>query len=285
MWLFYTYMIMKQKQYISYFITELDGTKQEMLIAMLDDFGFDGFEQMDNGISANAIIDSIDEVGVEAYLAEQQLSFTKEIVAEQNWNEQWEQSFEPIVVGDFCSVRAAFHQPVAGVQHEIIITPKMSFGTGHHATTYMMMQAMQGIDFTNKTVTDYGTGTGILAILAEKMGAIAVEAIDYDDWCIENGTENIAANNCHCITLQKADSIKTAKSADIILANINKNVILDNLGAMRQKLKEDGLLLLSGLLAADELDITAATVRLNLHQRQIIHRNGWICILFSVKQD
>lgn len=272
---------MEQKQYISYLIAEPDIAMQELLIAMLDDFGFTGFEQNDDGISANALAITVDEGAVETYLKQHQLSFVKEIIAEQNWNEQWEQSFEPIVVDNFCAVRASFHQPVAGVQHDIIITPKMSFGTGHHATTYMMMQAMREISFAGKTVIDFGTGTGILAILAEKMGATSIEAIDYDEWCIENGAENIEANSCSHIVLEKADDIKSAKPADIILANINKNVILDNFDAMWQKIRASGLLLISGLLAADEQDILQAAKQQNLQQRQILHRNGWLCILFS----
>ena len=278
---FFVILIMNQKQYISYFITEPDSTTQDLLIAILDDFGFTGFEQNDTGISASALVEVIHESEVEAYLLEHRLPFTKEYIAEQNWNQQWEQSFEPIVVDRFCAVRASFHKPVAGVQYEIVITPKMSFGTGHHATTYMMMEAMQKIEFTGKTVIDFGTGTGILAILAEKMGATSVEAIDYDEWCIENGTENIETNNCDRILLKKADDISNTQPADIILANINKNVILDNLSTMKHKLNPNGILLLSGLLTADEQDINLAAAQLNLQQRQILHRNGWVCILFS----
>jgi ribosomal protein L11 methyltransferase len=272
---------MNQKEYITYTIDEPITEKQEVWIAMLADLGFNGFEQSDKTLAATGEKGELDEAAIETFFQENDLLYSKQVIEEQNWNAEWERSFEPIIVDDFCAVRAAFHQPVQGVQHEIIITPKMSFGTGHHATTYMMMQTMQKIDFTGKTVVDFGTGTGILAILAEKMGAAVVEAIDYDEWCIENGTENIEANHCQRIVLKKADDIKGAQKADIILANINKNVILDNFSAMKEKLNDGGIVLVSGLLATDEQDINAAAVKNNMEQRQIVHRNGWVCILFS----
>lgn len=271
-----------KRQYLNYTIDEPITDKQEIWIAMLEDLGFTGFEQKEKTLTATGEKGELDEAAIETFFQENDLLFTKEVIAEQNWNEQWEQSFEPIIVDAFCAIRATFHQPVNNVEHEIIITPKMSFGTGHHATTYMMLQAMQGINFSGKSVIDFGTGTGILAILAEKMGAAQVEAIDYDDWCIENGTENIEANHCYHITLKKAADITDAIKADIILANINKNVILDNFSAMKEKLNTGGVLLVSGLLAADENVITAVAVQNKLEQRQIFHRNGWVCILFSL---
>ncbi len=125
-----------------------------------------------------------------------QLSFSKTIIEETNWNQVWESNFDPVIVDDFVAVRAHFHEPIKNVQHEIVITPKMSFGTGHHATTYMMMQQMRELDFAGKNVFDFGTGTGVLAILAEKLGAQKVIAIDNDDWSIENADENVKRNNC-----------------------------------------------------------------------------------------
>jgi ribosomal protein L11 methyltransferase len=122
-------------------------------------------------------------------------NFQSNTIPEQNWNEEWEQNFQPVVVDDFCAVRAHFHAPISTVKHEIIITPKMSFGTGHHATTYMMMQQMQNIDFNNKSVFDFGTGTGILAILAEKCGAKEIIAIDNDEWSYKNAEENLEMNS------------------------------------------------------------------------------------------
>jgi ribosomal protein L11 methyltransferase len=272
---------MTRKQYVHYEIEVSDAEQQEVVIADLEEYAFMGYEQTGTGLTADAVRGELNEAAVEAFLTGRQIRFNKQYIQEENWNEQWERSFEPIVVDDFCAVRAHFHPPIAGVQHNIIITPKMSFGTGHHATTYMMIQAMQQLDMKGKQVLDFGTGTGILAILAEKMGAQQVEAIDYDDWCIENGTENVVANQCQRITLRKDDNVQDARQADVILANINKNVILDNMGSMKSRLSETGSVLLSGLLQTDESEINNAALKHDLHQRQIIHRNGWICILFT----
>lgn len=273
---------MEAKQYISYIISEASVEKQEILIAELSDFGFDGFEQSESSLIANAPVDNMNKTEVESFLNRQGVPFTIQIIQEQNWNAQWEQSFEPIIIENFCVVRAAFHPPVEGVRYNIVVTPKMSFGTGHHATTYMMLQAMQHIIFTQKTVIDFGSGTGILAILAEMLGAEKITAIDYDDWCIENGTENVAANNCDRINIIKASGLEEVESADIILANINKHVILSSLPIMKLKLKEDGILLISGLLQADESEILQAALQIGFNKRNIRIRNGWLCICFSL---
>jgi ribosomal protein L11 methyltransferase len=276
---------MTRKQYVHYVIEALNAERQEVLIADLEEYGFMGYEQTGTSFTADAVKGEVDEVAVETFLTNQHVHFTKQYIQEENWNEQWEQSFEPIVVADFCAVRAHFHKPIDNVQHNVIITPKMSFGTGHHATTYMMIQAMQQLNLNGKQVLDFGTGTGILAILAEKMGAQQVEAIDYDDWCIENGTENVVANQCHRINLRKADNVQDAHQADVILANINKNVILENMSALKAKLAATGSVLLSGLLQTDEVEVNAAALKYDLHQRRIIHRDGWICILFTPSTD
>ena len=272
---------MSKKYYRNYTIMEPDTEKQEILIAQLTDFGFEGFEQKDESVVASAPVTAIDEKEVQGFLTASNVKFDLENIEEQNWNAQWEQSFEPIVVEKFCAVRAAFHQPVPGVHYDIIITPKMSFGTGHHATTYMMLQAMQQIDFKGKSVIDFGSGTGILAILAEKTGAEKVQAIDYDDWCIENGRENIQANNCTHIDLIQASGLAEALPADILLANINKQVILSGLPLMKIKCKQNGILLISGILQADEPAIMGAATEAGFKKKHIWERNGWLCICFS----
>jgi ribosomal protein L11 methyltransferase len=173
--------------------------EQEILISLLSDFGATGFEQTDKEVIAY-----FDENNFESYEVNEIIkayTFTTAHIKEQNWNEVWERNFQPVVINNFCSVRAEFHPPASGVEHEIIITPKMSFGTGHHATTYMMIEQMKDIAFENKTVFDFGTGTGLLSILAEKLGAARVSAIDVDEWSITNARENIEKNNCsklHC---------------------------------------------------------------------------------------
>ena len=198
---------------------------------------------------------------------------------EQNWNAVWEQNFQPVIVEDFCAVRAHFHAPISNVQHEIIITPKMSFGTGHHATTYMMMQQMRSIDFRDKTVFDFGTGTGILAILAEKLGAAKITAIDVDDWSIENAKENFERNGCNRISVSLSSKLPQDQF-DIALANINRNVILQYMEQLLTIVKQEGLVLFSGLLAADEEDISKAAEQSGLRKTKRLERGGWISLLF-----
>ncbi|MEI9809072.1 MAG: 50S ribosomal protein L11 methyltransferase [Bacteroidota bacterium] len=212
---------------------------------------------------------------------QQKVSFNKTIIEETNWNQLWESNFDPVIVDDFVAVRADFHAPVKGVEHEIIVTPKMSFGTGHHATTYMMIQQMRQIDFTGKTVLDFGTGTGVLAILAEKLGAQKITALDHDDWSIDNAGENISRNNCKLIRLKKADTANVDNSCDIILANINKNVILDNFPVLVKQLAPGGILLLSGLLPGDQHDIFRKNDAYSLQLIQTTVRANWLCIKLS----
>ncbi len=248
---------------------------------MLQNFGFDGFEQTADSLIANGYKESLDEAGVDHYLTEAETIFSKSILEEENWNKMWESDFHPIIIDDFCAVRADFHPPISNVKYEVIITPKMSFGTGHHATTWMMMKAMEAIDCTGKSVIDFGAGTGILAILAEKMGAQRIIAIDYDDWCIDNGNENIVANNTQRVEMIKADNPDAAPQSDIILANINKHIILDNFQSLKRLLNTDGLLLISGILNDDEKDIVTMAHIVGLKVVTIIQRNDWLCIGFQ----
>ena len=269
------------KEYLSYKINESDPEKQEILVAMLQDFGFDGFEQTNTLLIANGCKETLNKAAVEDYLEKTNATYSKSILEEENWNKMWESDFPPIIIENFCAVRAGFHLPVKDVLYEIIIDPKMSFGTGHHATTWMMMKAMASIDFKGKSVIDFGTGTGLLAILAEKMGAKMVAAIDYDDWCIENGRENAAANNCHKINIIKADNLDGAAPSDIILANINKNIIMANFDSLKRLLKKEGQLLISGILKEDENDILTMTNFIGLKMVGYSERNGWLSIRFQ----
>jgi len=262
-------------------IAPVTPTQQEILIALLSEEGYEGFEELENTVKAYIPETLFNERGLKELLAQYEVAYQTIVIPEQNWNEVWESNFEPVTVDDFVTVRADFHPPVTGVLHEIVITPKMSFGTGHHATTYMMMQQMREIDFTNAVVFDFGTGTGILAILAEKLGAKTVFAVDNDHWCIENAGENIQRNNCSSIALELKDKVEIpAEGYDIILANINRNIILANLEPLAHSLKKGGKLLLSGLLSEDEAAILDAAERFPLIHQTTKNRDKWICMMF-----
>ncbi len=252
----------------------------ELLIPQLTEIGFEGFEELDHALLAFITEDDYSEQELMNILQPQHIFFNKTIIPKQNWNEVWESNFEPVIVDDFVGVRAHFHAPFENVQHEIVITPKMSFGTGHHATTYMVMQLMQHITFSGKTVFDFGTGTGILAILAEQLGAAQVLAVDYDDWCIQNATENIETNHCNKIEIQQLDSAKTGKEFEIVIANINKNILLDNTESLFLTTSKSGVLILSGLLQEDEQDILAAFVQEGFEHIKTILKNNWIAMQF-----
>ncbi len=253
---------------------------KDILIAQLSAIGFEGFEEERNLLKAFIPQEEYDELLLQPVMERSGAIYTTSVIKYKNWNEVWEAGFEPVIIENFCAVRAIFHKPVKGVEYEIIITPKMSFGTGHHATTYLMIKAMQSITIKGKSVFDFGTGTGVLAILAEKMGASTIEAIDIDEWSIENGRENLLQNQSQKIALYQSDEIISAKKFDIILANINRNIILQHLDGMHAHLSPGGILILSGLLIGDEKVICdkAKDFRLKLSSSE--ERESWICMQF-----
>ena len=254
---------------------------QELLISQLNEIGFSGFEQENNLLKSLILEEDFNEQEVVKLVAAHQLKYSIKIIPHQNWNALWESNFEPITVDDFVGVRAAFHQPIKNVQHEIIITPKMSFGTGHHATTFLVMQLMQHIDFKNKKVFDFGTGTGILAVLAEKLGATNILAIDYDDWCIENANENIIQNNCTKIEIVKADNAVVNRSFYIVIANINKNIIQDNFENLHNAAFTNAIIILSGLLKNDEEEILQLAQKKQWNHQKIVVKGDWIALQFN----
>ena len=256
---------------------EANERQQEILISQLEGLNANGFEQTDNYLLAYFAENNFDSYEVIQVL--QGYTYNVSTLEDQNWNKVWESNFQPVVVDDFCAIRADFHAPIPDVAFDIVITPKMSFGTGHHATTYMMLQQMRNMDIAGKTVFDFGTGTGILAILAEKLGATSISAIDIDDWSIENARENIERNGCSKIRVELSSAIP-ARSFDIILANINRNVILHYLPALKKAMRRDGLLLLSGLLSADEKEIVEACRKEGLECIKQTEKNTWISLLF-----
>lgn len=212
-------------------------------------------------------------------------SYTTTIIEEENWNATWEESFKPISIGDFCYIRAAFHPaPATPFRHEILITPKMSFGTGHHETTRLVIQQMQTLDFTNKTVFDFGTGTGILAVLASQLGATRITAIDNDKWSIENSRENIQSNHCNNIIVSDDDIVSVAEnntSFDIILANINRQILLKYMPQLKKLLLTDGYMIISGFLEEDIPLLQEAIKAHYLNEINTYMDNKWVCILLQ----
>jgi ribosomal protein L11 methyltransferase len=254
-------------RYIQVTIETRDEPESDMLVARLSQAGFEGFEEEPNKLHAFIPETLYDVSKIEKIIADikgladpYHTLFKTEFIEPRNWNEEWEKDFEPVVVDNFCAVRAHFHEPTPDVQYDLVITPKMSFGTGHHATTYMMIAAMKNMDLRNHSVLDFGTGTGVLAILACKLGAGSVLAIDSDEWSIENAIENLALNGCADVHIELKDSLSGTGQFDFILANINLSVILENIEIIRQHLNKSGVFIGSGVLESDEekIGITAA---------------------------
>jgi ribosomal protein L11 methyltransferase len=273
---------MELKKFIQLQFSDTDDVQKDQLIALLSDIGYIGFEELDNTLQAFISASDFNKDSLDAVLHIIPVGYKKSIIEEQNWNAEWERSFEPIIVNDFVGVRADFHQPIMGVKHDIIITPKMSFGTGHHATTFMMIEQMEAVDFNHKKVLDFGTGTAVLAIIAEKMGAESIDAIDNDAWSIENSLENLAANNCKRIQLLNAETIATGGLYDIILANINLHVILNQLTAIKAVAKNKSFILLSGFIKNDEEAMLIALQKLGIRQIKTIQKLDWICMLAEI---
>jgi len=260
--------------------TGSDADMKDMLVAILAGIGFEGFEEEKNFLKAFIPEKDFNESQLREITVQYEIPYSIAPIKYKNWNDIWEAGFEPVIIEKFCAVRATFHQPVNEVAYEIIITPKMSFGTGHHATTYLMLEAMKGLSMKGKSVFDFGTGTGVLAILAEKMGASEIEAIDIDEWSIENGKENLIQNLSKKILLYKSGQIATAGKFDIILANINRNIILQQMESMMAHLSPGGTIVLSGLLTSDEGVITAKAENVALKLLSLNERNSWICLQF-----
>ncbi len=264
---------------------EITSAEQsEILVAELSEINFYAFEEDKSILLAFIKEEDFNEEELNEIISRRNIAYTKSIIRETNWNTKWESEFEPIIIKDFVAVRAAFHKQITDVKHEIIITPKMSFGTGHHATTYLMLQQMQYINFSNKTVLDFGTGTGILAILAKKLGAKKVVAIDNDEWSINNAKENFKANNCHDIILLQKDNLdysdkKEFEKYDVILANINLNVIKGSINGFKKISHSSTQLLLSGFLQIDEQILINNSKEAGFLYKATTNKNGWISLL------
>ncbi|MFM7429274.1 MAG: 50S ribosomal protein L11 methyltransferase [Flammeovirgaceae bacterium] len=261
----------------------------EILMAEIAEAGFDTFMETDKGFEAyveekkfNAdLMDNIKE----KYREVNPLLFFYDQVKKQNWNEEWEKNLQPIIVDDRCLVRAEFHKIEKQYPYEIIITPKMSFGTGHHQTTYLMIQSQLDIDHTNKRVMDAGCGTAILSIMASKLKAKEVEAFDIDEWSVINGTENIQNNHCLNIHIHqgKIADMKFDGKFDLILANISKNILLSEMKSYANYLDAGGQLLISGFYMQDISDLLNEANKYHLSEVSRKERETWAAVLLEKK--
>jgi len=259
--------------------------QREILLARLSaDFGFESFLEEENLLEAwireDDMSDEI-EVQIDDELGGLFSDVRREMVQEENWNAKWEEEYEPVIVRDFCSVRASFHDPIESTQYDLVIDPKMSFGTGHHETTYMMIDAMSQIDFVEKEVLDLGCGTGVLGILAAKQGAAKVRMCDTDPLCLANSLENCMANGVHLPVKLGSIEVFQGKTHDVILANINRNALLNLMPQMAGLLHEGGHLLLSGILEQDIPSIETAAQNHGLTGVSISSRGEWRCLSFA----
>ena len=258
--------------------------ERDWLVSILGDYDFDGYEETNESIKGFVPTGKVDDAKVKGILADnefQHIDFSSAQLENKNWNEEWEKNFEPVVIAERVAIRAPFHQPF-NTKYEIIIEPKMSFGTGHHATTASMVALMLKENTAGKTVLDFGSGTGVLAIFAEKLKAANIVAIDNEEWAYHNCIENIERNGCVLITaIQGDDTFVFDKKFDIILANINRNVILKNMGYWKSLLNDNGVLMVSGILLNDEADIMRCAAACGLKLKDKLVNNGWLAISFQ----
>lgn len=258
-----------------------EGGAREVLMARLSGIGYEGFEETPEALITYIPETEYNNGDLEQVIDGGDIKYSIESIPQQNWNSQWEEHFQPVVVPGFCTIRADFHNLNIDTPHEIIITPKMSFGTGHHATTQLMMTQMRELNFKGKSVLDFGTGTGILAILARQLGAAGVLAIDNDEWSYQNALENVARNNCASIEVRQSSLDGIAGSFDFILANINRHILLQYMPAFPALLRSGGAILMSGLLVADRDVILPAVINEGLKPANEQELNGWIALLFT----
>ena len=276
--------------YIAYhFKIEPKDPGAEILLAELGELPFDSFVETEEGLSAYIPSnDNSTDLLNDIYIfnnPEFSISFQTEEIKQVNWNEEWEKNFEPINVDDLCYVRAPFHE-AKNVPYQIVIEPKMSFGTGHHETTFMMMKHLLNIDVTDMEVLDMGCGTAILAILALMKGAKHADAIDIDNWCYLNSIENAERNNITNIDVYEGDAELLADKTnkyDLVIANINRNILLNDMEAYAKTLKTGGIILFSGFYTEDIATIEEAANQQNMFLDFQLERNNWVSLKFIKK--
>ena len=256
--------------------------EQDLVVAVLSPLPMHGFEQRPHELIAHISTDAFD-----GDLLNEQLAFLPNppnyhirYQEEKNWNAQWEADYQPVIIGNFCGIRASFHAVISTVQYELIVHPQMSFGTGHHETTQLMVQLMKEEDFQTMEVLDMGTGTGVLGILAYKMGAKQVLCMDVDLWCVENALENCALNQTTGVEVRLREKMWRPESGqyDRILANINRNVLLKDIPSYVEGLREGGAMLLSGFYTRDCSQLLTLLKQLGMNEVQRISKNDWTAL-------
>ena len=267
-----------------HFAVEPKELGSEILVAELGELPFESFIESDSGIVAYIqkqfwtanVLDNLHILSSPEF----KISYTIEEIDQVNWNEEWEKNFEAIDVEGMCHVRAPFH-PKTEAKYDIVIEPKLSFGTGHHETTHMMIQHLLETDVVGKKTLDMGCGTAILAILAEMKGAQPIDAIDIDNWCYLNSIENAARNNCNQITVYEGDAdLLKGKKYDLIIANINRNILLNDMKSYVDCLNKEGILLLSGFYNEDIPFIDASCTEKGLSYLKKLERNNWVSLKY-----
>ncbi len=275
---------------VNFIIEPFSEAVCDALIAELGTIGYDGFSYTDKGFSAyipaqNFNRQAISNLQLIVFFSENyRISFTEQEIADQDWNKTWEDNFSPIVVDNRIQVRAGFHTPIPDIEYEIIIEPKMSFGTGHHSTTVLMLRTIlnRANEIKGKRVLDMGCGTGILAIMAAKAGAREVTGIDIDDWAFNNAMENISNNQLNNITIKIGDAslLEKENNFDMILANINRNILLNDMEHYIQKLSPDGYLIMSGFYLQDLPLIQEKASSLGLNFKEYNEEKQWVAATF-----
>lgn len=253
---------------------------KEILIAELAEVGYDGFLDHDNGFSAFIPQNDYNEEVFAAILQKYKVNpadVPHNVIAPQNWNAQWEAGYEPILVADKIIVRAPFHKIDKTFAYELIIQPKNTFGTGHHETTQLMLELMLNIPMQDKTILDYGCGTGVLGLMALKLGAKKVVGIDIDNWCTDNIEENKLLNGLDDFEFRLGDLsvIQSNEKFDGVLANINKNILLHSFQKLVSHINPNSLILISGFYESDLEDIQKAAMQFNLQLNNHIVKNNW----------